>query len=218
MIRRLLEVYPDLDPDQIRLTKDQLTQIIRSASDSAFRMAKSVSLVCDGNECPYRNMCLYYKVGIAPVGEPCMEEVVLIQQTLPQLIRDFQIDLEDSVEHDMVQEYMDAVVTEHRSRKDIALTGQVVESVTTVDPTTGQPYYEKKENPVLAVKERALKRKDRIRKDFIKTREQRARYQVGNPEDESSLAADIRTRMEQSRERHPSEDIQDAEFEDVTDE
>ena len=211
----LLRNLPDEWREKLTLDKKKYALIEAHLSGNATLSLKNrLPMVCEGEDCPYQKVCVYYKAGLAPRGHGCPEEKIIIEQIVPQLIKDLDVDLEKIIELDMISEYTDAVLQEVRAQRQIAVEGQVLESVTTVDPRTGIAYYEKKEAPSLLVKERAQRRKAQLRKDFLATREQRAKFHLDVTEDESTAQAKKRKAYERVMERNP-EAFTDASFEDV---
>jgi len=204
-LKLLLENYPEELRDKILIEPDKVRLIERHLDDSrTFGLKQRLPMVCQGPECPFASICVYEKAGIAPVGYGCPEEKIVIDQLVPALVRDLQVDPEDVVELDMIAEYIDAELQEMRAQKELAIRGQIEESVSTVDPATGVAYYEKKESPSLSVKERAQRRKEALRKSFLATREMRRKYKVDEEKDKSKHEAELRKRYEEIIKSNPN--------------
>lgn len=212
-IEQIINSYPEDLRDNLTLTQSQLLQLIRFSQDRVFGMAQTVPLHCKGEECDFADICLYYKLQIAPVDYPCPEEVDLVTRMVPQLIQDLEIDSESYVELNMVQEYVDSIIQEHRAQKYLALTNDIVPRTIAIDPTTALPVYQDDFAPALITKEKALKKKERLRKELVATREARLKFKIAKPEDESKKAADLRRRAEAAIKKDKIEDIEYEEVE-----
>lgn len=189
-------------PDEMKETAsieqekiDKLEKIL-SMNGTAAGLMNRLPMICKNHECPYTAFCALYKAGLAPEGHPCPEEKLIIEKLAERLIHDFSIDPENVVELDMMAEYIDAELQEIRAQKMLALHGEVKETVTQIDAVSGTPYYEEKENVMLNVKERAQRKKEKIRKDFLATRELRKKYKLEQEEDEASRLARLKTKLD----------------------
>lgn len=210
-IRAILKSYPEELRDELSLTGSQILQLMRFTADRTFGMAQTVPLSCKGEDCAFSDICLYYKIGIAPENFPCPEEVEVITHMVPQLIKDLEVDSESYIELNMVQEYVDAIIQEHRAQKYLALSNDIVPRTIAIDQQTGIPIYQDDFAPSIINKEKAQRKKERLRKELVATREGRLKYKITNPEDESTKAADMRKRMEETIAR--DKQIEDAEYE-----
>jgi len=203
-LKVLLDNYPEELRDKIMIEPDKLRLIERHLEDNrTYGLKHRLPMVCKSSDCPFATICIYEKAGIAPEGYGCPEEMIVIDQLVPALVRDLQVDPEDVVELDMIAEYIDAELQELRAQKELAIRGQIEESVTTVDPATGTAYYERKKSPSLSVKERAQRRKEQLRKAFLATREMRRKYRVDEERDKSRHEAELRKRYEELLRRNP---------------
>jgi len=212
-IQSLLDSYPEELRDNLVLTQSQILQLVRFNQDRVFGMANTVPLNCQEEDCDFADICLYHKLKIAPKDHPCPEEVDLVIRMVPQLIKDLKVDPESYIELNMIQEYVDSIIQEHRAQKYLAITNDIVPRTVAIDQQTGVPIYQDDFAPALITKEKALKKKERLRKELVATREGRLRFKITNPEDESKKAADIRRRMEEAIAK---EKIEDADFEDIS--
>jgi len=148
------------------------------------------------------------------MGHPCPEEVEVVRAVVPQLIRDLDVDTESYLEINMVQEYVDALIQEHRAQKYLALDNDMIPRSIGIDQATGIPIWQDDMSPALSNKERAQRKKEKLRKEFVATREMRLKFKVATPEDESQKAAAMRKQMEEAIQRQ----AQEAKFEDIEEE
>ncbi|MGD9697447.1 hypothetical protein [Acinetobacter sp.] len=214
-LSELLRNLPEEFVTSVTLDEKQISMLrAHAANDGTLGLKARLPIVCAGSECPFAKVCVYQKVGLAPVDYGCPEEMIIIEKLVPALVKDLQVDSENLVELDMIMEYVDAELQEIRAQKELAVRGQIEESVSTVDPASGTAYYERKESPSLNVKERAQRRKAQLRKDFLATREQRARYKLDKVEDESTRQAEKRKQYENLIKNNP-ERFTDVPFDEV---
>jgi hypothetical protein len=203
-LKHIVENFPEELRDTIKLTPDQVLLLMRHASEgNAYGLQNKLPLICRGDQCPYAEICVYQRMGIAPVGFGCPDEKIVIDQMVTSLVRELQVDPENAVELDMIADYIDAALQEMRAQKELAIRGQTQEVVVQIDPATGQTFTETRESAILNVKERAQRRKDSIRKSFLATREMRARYKVSEDEDRSRREAELRAKYQELAAKDP---------------
>ena len=210
-IKSILESFPEELRNDLTLTGSQVLQLMRFTADRTFGMAQTVPINCQASNCDFSEICLYNKIGIATETCTCPKEGEVITRMVPQLIKDLEVDSENYLELNMVQEYVDAIIQEHRSQKYLAISNDIVPRTIAIDQTTGLPIYQDDSAPSLLNKEKAQRKKERLRKELVATREGRLKYKITNPEDESTKAADMRKRMEETLARN--KEIEDAEYE-----
>ena len=164
-------------------------------------------MVCQNDECPFASICSFHKMGIAPKGERCPEEILYLDAMVPQLITDMGVDLENYLEINMVQEYAATLLDERRARNMIAMEGDVKEVATSVVQATGTVLYQEQVTPYVDIKEKASRRLSLIRKELLATREQRAKYKLADDSDPSTRAADMREKFELLKSREDTNKI-----------
>jgi len=216
-VQLILDNMPEELRETIKVTPAQLKMLeAHAAGNSALGLKNRIPIKCEGSKCPYASVCMYYNMGLAPVGHGCVEEKVVIDQLVTTLIRDFNVDPENIVELTMIEEYIDAEIQEIRAQRELAINQLIVESVSNVDPITGTIFYEKKENPAVAVKERAKRLKAQLRKDFLATREIRKKYNIDKSRDESKEQSEKLKRYQQIVEQNKAR-IEEATFTEIGD-
>tara|TARA_B100000131_G_C18116427_1_gene611454 strand:- start:1943 stop:2761 length:819 start_codon:yes stop_codon:yes gene_type:complete len=195
-ISKILSAYPDKMRDKLELSREQVETLIKNAQISTFGVNNTLPMVCQNDECPFSSICSFYKMGIAPKGERCPEEILYLDAMVPQLITDMGVDLENYLEINMVQEYAATLLDERRARNMIAMEGDVKEVATSVVQATGTVLYQEQITPYVDIKEKASKRLSLIRKELLATREQRAKYKLSDDSDPSTRAAEMREKFE----------------------
>lgn len=200
-IKRILQAFPDEIRDNLELSKDQVARLLKHSKISTFGVNNTIPLICKRSECPFASICVFEKMGIAPEGERCPEEIMYLDSMIPQLIADFGVDMENYLEVSMVQEYASALLDKRRADKMIALEGDVKEVAASVVQATGTVIYNEQSTPYVDIKEKASKKLAAIRKELLATREQRAKYKLQDTADPSTRAADIKRKFLEIQER-----------------
>ena len=204
-IQKILSAYPDNVRDSLELSRAQVETLIKNAQISTFGVNNTLPLVCQAEECPFATICSFHKMGIAPKGERCPDEILYLDAMVPQLISDMGVDLENYLEINMVQEYAATLLDERRARNMIALEGDVKEVATSVVQATGTVLYQEQLTPYVDIKDKASRRLSLIRKELLATREQRAKYKLTDERDPSTRAAEMREKFELLQERTSKE-------------
>ena len=195
-IESILSAYPDDKQDSIELSRVQVETLIQNAKTSTFGVKNTLPLVCQDDECPFATICTFHKMGIAPKGERCPDEILYLEAMVPQLIKDMGVDMENYLEVNMVQEYAATLLDERRARNMIALEGDVKEVAHAVVQSTGTVLYQEQLTPYVDIKDKASRRLSIIRKELLATREQRAKYKLTDDSDPSTRAAEMREKFE----------------------
>jgi len=208
-IRRILQAFPDEIKDSIQLSKDQVARLLKHSKISTFGVNNTLPLICKQAECPFASICIFEKMGIAPLGERCPEEIMYLDSMIPQLIADFGVDMENYLELSMVQEYSSALLDKRRADKMIALEGDVKEVATSVVQATGTVLYSEQATPYVEIKDKSAKKLAAIRKELLATREQRAKYKLSDTTDPSTRASDIKKKFLAIQERDKEQSLLD---------
>ena len=97
-IETILNAFPEEKRDGIELSRSQVETLIKNARISTFGVNNTLPLVCQDDECPFATICTFHKMGIAPKGERCPDEILYLEAMVPQLIKDMGVDMEN---HDL---------------------------------------------------------------------------------------------------------------------
>jgi len=194
-LNMILSAYPEDKREEISLSKKQVIDLLKHSKVSTFGVNNTLPMLCQGEECPHSQTCFFHKANIAPVGERCPDEIMFLNQMIPQLLIDMHVDIENFLEVSMVQEYAAALLDQRRAQNRIALEGDVKDVPTTVVQSTGTILYAEQETPFVVIKERAGKRLAQIRRELLATREQRAKYKLNDTKDPSTRAAELKEKF-----------------------
>ncbi len=222
-ITKILNAYPDDKKNDIELTRSQVEEILKNTKISTFGVNNTLPMICKNHECHHKTMCTFYKLGIAPEGSPCPDEIMYLDSMVPQLITDMHVDMENYLEVSMVQEYAAALLDKRRAERMIAQEGDVKEVPVSVVQQTGTVIYSEQISPYAEIKEKAAKKLSTLRKELLATREQRARYKLTDDRDASTRSAELRERFEVIRQREEEnkkmekQNLDDAFKEDIDD-
>jgi|TARA_B100002003_G_C14126307_1_gene541707 hypothetical protein len=195
-LQHILSAFPEEKRDDIVLTRHQVEKLLKHLKVSTFGVSNTLPMVCRNNDCPVAELCIFYKMGIAPEGERCPEEIMYMEQILPQFIKDMGVDMENYLEVSMVQEYVSSLLDKRRAERMIAIEGDVKEVATTVIQATGTVIYNEQATPYTEIKEKAARRLQQLRRELLATREQRAKYKLADEGDPSTRAAEMRAKFE----------------------
>jgi len=203
-INKILQAYPDDKKDDIELTRSQVEEIIKNTKISTFGVNNTLPMICKNDECQFKSMCTFYKMGIAPEESPCPDEIMYLDSMVPQLIKDMHVDMENYLEISMVQEYAASLLDKRRAERMIAQEGDVKEVPVSVVQQTGTVIYSEQITPYMEIKDKAARKLSILRKELLATREQRAKYKLTDDRDASTKAADLKQRFEVIKQREDS--------------
>lgn len=195
-VRNLLDKLPPEIKDKYQLTKAQVKKLeiqLRSMRHGA--LSKSV-LICKGDECPMKHDCILHEQNMAPVGNPCPYELVFIEMMQEQLVQELKIGENNTMELLQLADFIMAELMDMRAMNEIAKSGIVTDQPAAVDPRTGETIYRQEESPAFKISEALKRRKDRIRQQFLATRESQAKYLNKKPDTPDSASADLLEKFE----------------------
>ncbi len=193
---------------EIKLTQDEAKAVLM-AMDQKFYLGDHASLpmVCLGPKCMMRENCPLQAIGKAPVGQMCPIEMALMSTWKAQYESSLGADWNDKVERQAVMDLVEADILSARANSIIAVEGFIMENAIGVSEETGEAIMRKEKHVALDVKDMVHKRKERLLKSLVMTREMKKKLGIGGG-DPSRKEADILERARKSRER---ERVQNAE-------
>jgi nucleoside diphosphate kinase len=125
----------------------------------------------DNGICESYRVCPFYRQGIAPVGDFCPLEMLVVKRTTEDLIKELEINIyEDVTDAILVGEIVTFTLLEQRAVRGLACTS--LGFSTYCDTKFGRDYMREKSYYLDVIKEMQLT-KDRLRKSLVATREEK---------------------------------------------
>lgn len=180
-----------LDPAQLQGLEDELEDVIDG-------LHLTLPMKCEAAECPFASRCPLYKRRIAPKGELCPIEQMVIEHSAEMLRQTLGIDPQNYVEMSMVRDYIEAEVLDRRASNYLSLNNYFDLQAVGVD-REGNAIVRKEEGIDVQIKLKFQKRKDDLRRMFMATREVKAKYKLSENLDASKLLAIIRGSIEEKK-------------------
>jgi len=124
----LLSMYPEEAMHKLIKNKDKLQKISTMFDSGITAVSTSVMLMrCSSDDCPYRLSCPLLKAELEPEGYTCPIEKKLSNELEISLVRDLNIDTQDTVEMELLFDFIDAKLLDMRTSGMISNTGLVQE-------------------------------------------------------------------------------------------
>jgi hypothetical protein len=177
-------------PSSVKLPDADLKEVIHDLEALQTGAISRLPLRCTGPECRYAKDCPLQKKNVAPIGEACPIEQLLINTWVTEFISTLNIDSEDSIELSMLYDLVEAELLDMRTSQDLAIKDYIEEQAVGVD-SQGRIVYRKEKAIALEVKEIAKKMKSNIRQQFLATREMKAKYRKEDDVDPSTFASTL---------------------------
>lgn len=112
----LLSMYPEEALDTLIRNKDKLYKIARMFDSGITSVTSSIMLMkCNAEACPYKLSCPLLKNGIAPHGYACPVEKKICNELELTLGKDLNIDPQDTVEMELLYDFIDAKLLDMRT-------------------------------------------------------------------------------------------------------
>lgn len=173
---------PDWTPE-----KRTRVAFLTSASRTKTAIYTSIPMECQGSKCPFANTCGLLKEDLAPIGYPCPYEMGMVKTFMADYIEDLDIDVENSIELCQVRDIVDIEVQYLRKTKALAKEYFIQENVVGVDGN-GDPIFSKQLHLGIELEDKLAKRKAVILKQFLATRESKAKAGLGTLEQAVTMA------------------------------
>lgn len=141
-------------------------------------MFASIPLNCKASKCPFAKICPLQQKGQAPKGKPCPYEQAQVQAMTMQLINELAVDPDNLIEVSMVRTLVDQEIQYMRASNMLSMEDMIQDAVIGVSDR-GEPIMKKELHLAVDLQDRILKRKDSLRKQFVATREAKAKHAAG---------------------------------------
>ena len=198
-VQNLLSLYPEEVRNSLTASKYDVERLKDILNNIAVDM--NVPMICKGHKCPQAAVCPLSELA-APIGRPCPIERIILRKDMEDYKDALDIDELNRIEMDRIRELSEADVIDRRASADIATNGYAQLNIVGVTED-GKPVYKREKSVAIDIKGFYKKKKDTIIREFLATRESKAKAGFKNHLDPSRYAADL---LKKGR-------ITDAEFE-----
>jgi hypothetical protein len=192
-----LDDYSDLE-----LTSEQARRIHNHLQKMTTGSTAMVPIFCGGKICPFKDRCVFYKMGKAPLGKQCPEEVELIKYWVVTYVEEFDVDPQNFTEVAYANELAEIMIFERRLNMNIARAENaelVINNTLGVD-REGNPIVQKQISPFIDLKNKLAVRRSNIIKLMVGDRQEKykkeAALKVKVDSDPSARMSAMRTQLE----------------------
>lgn len=193
----------DLDDySDISFTKDEAVRINNHLSKLSTGSTAMVPLYCSGDRCPFRNNCVFYQMGKAPVGKKCLLETNMLKQYILEYIEDYEVDIENFTEVGFCRELAEIEIYLWRLNNNLAKpeNAELILDQPMGTDREGNPILQKQVSPFFDMKEKLQARKAKIIKLMVGDRQERYKKEAAlkqkEDKDTSSQQADMRRQLD----------------------
>jgi hypothetical protein len=177
----LIAIYPEDQLDKVIANKDKLNKIISSFTNVARGgTISAIVMVCKVMTCPYRDICVLLKNGIAPEGGSCPIEKKMVMEIENETIEFLGIDRNNPIEIELLWDLIDSKILDLRASA-LMRSGELTNNMVTRDKDFESSKIELK--PELLAKIELKKLKHSIIDAFVASRRAKKKYganQTGN--------------------------------------
>lgn len=158
---------------------------------------------CGGDLCPFKQGCVFWQMGKAPVGLKCLVEVQLIKQKMIDYMTEYDVDPTNATEVAYVNELVELEIYDNRLSMNLAKADNVelvMDQMLGLD-RDGDVMSQRSISPFLDAKERIGNRKSKIHKMMVADRESQYKKQAALKEkdtgDASVKQADMKRKLDE---------------------
>jgi len=189
-VTALLSMYPEEAFDKLIKNKDKLKKIAKMFEDGMSTVSATVMIMkCNELNCPYKMSCPLLKAGIAPEGYACPIEKKLSNELEITLTNALDIDPQDTVEMELLFDFIDAKLLDMRTSGMLA-EGSLVQEIT--KEGRGGATMSRDVAPEFTIKMDLKSLKAKLLNEFMATRLAKKRYGINGS---SSMEDIIRSAM-----------------------
>jgi hypothetical protein len=176
-ISPLLAMYPEEALGKLIENKDKLRKIaLMFNSDIMSVTSTAIVMKCNVLTCPYKTSCPLYKNDIAPEGYTCPIEKKISSELQISLIRTLDIDTQDTVEMEMLFDFIEAKLLDLRTSGMLGETS-LVQTITKEGGRSGS-IMSKDVSPEFTIKMDLKSLKTKILNEFMATRLSKKKYGI----------------------------------------
>jgi len=172
----LLAMYPEEAMDKLIKHKDKLSKLAAIFDSGIANVSSAVMLMkCNIDTCPYKLSCPLLKNDLAPEGYTCPIEKKLSSELEITLCRDLDIDSQDTVEMELLYDFIDAKILDMRTSGMLAQSS-LVQEIT--KEGRGGSVISKDIAPEFSIKMDLKGLKQKLLNEFMATRLAKKRYGI----------------------------------------
>jgi hypothetical protein len=213
----LLRLLSKLDPEQLKsreITEADANRLARQLCNLKHGVLANTPMLCAGADCPQKDECSLFALGIHPLGDPCPWETLIVENLTGSMIKELVIDPNNASEMSILSDLIQAEIMDMRATHQIAKVGLTQEQPIAVD-NRGNVIYKEEEAVVFQIQEKLKNRKDKLRRRLLVDRESKAKTKVTNP---TTLADTLSALVTRLQSKATEADIaKDANYEEVDD-
>lgn len=172
----LLSFYPEEAMNKLVKNKEKLLKISKLFENGLANVTTSVILMrCNPNICPYKLVCPLLKAGLEPEGHYCPIEKKISNELEITLTQTLDIDTQDTVEMELLYDFIDAKLLDLRTSGMIA-EGSLVQEISK-DGRNGT-VMSKDVAPEFTIKMDLKALKSKLLNEFMATRLSKKKYGI----------------------------------------
>ena len=198
---RFLEHNLD-DYSDIEFTPEQAQRVHNHLLKMSTGAAAMTPMYCGGEICPFKDRCVLFEMGKAPLGKQCLIELELMRQWTIDFMEEFDVEPSVATEVCYANELAELAILERWVNMNLARATNaelVIDQIVGVD-RDGDPIIQKQISPFMEIKEKISNRRSKIIKLMVGDRQEKykmeAALKMKIEDDPSSKMSSMRTKIE----------------------
>lgn len=176
-IQALLAVYPEEQTAKLLKNKDKLNKIVKAFDNVSISRSQASMVITCREDCPYKEICILRKEGLAPFGHLCAVEKKIVAQLEFDVIQSLGIETDNPIEMELLWDLIDMKLLDMRASAALK-DGKLVQKV---EAKIGQNIMSKDElSPLIDAKLDLKRLKHSIIDAFVATRRAKKKYGTNN--------------------------------------
>lgn len=193
-----------------KLNDAELKRLKHSLKNNFLMPNSNIPMICQGNKCVLKALCPLIDLKKFPLGKKCPLELLLANKWKEEYVTSLKADWNDKVDRTLISELIEIDIMSARANTILSDEGFIMDNPVGVNEQTGAPIMRKEIHVAMSLKELLYKRRSKLLKEMIATREAKAKFMKDMVGDPSEYAAKLRAKAAAIQENRNNMTVIDA--------
>jgi hypothetical protein len=177
-----------------KLNDAELSRLKNSLNHDFLAPNATIPMICQGAKCILKKVCPLIGMNKFPLGKKCPLELLLANKWKDEYVDSLKADWNDKVDRMLISELIEIDIMSARANTILSDEGFIMDNPVGVNEQTGAPVMRKEIHVAMSLKELLYKRRSKLLKEMIATREAKAKFMKDMVGDPSEYAAKLRAK------------------------
>ena len=209
-INELIQYCDDEFAENFKLSPAEIVRLKKTINKNFVEPNATIPMICHGSKCVLNKVCPLVELKQFPLGKKCPLELYLANKWKEEYISSLKADWNDKVDRMLISELIEIDIMGARANTLLSDEGFIMDNPIGINEQTGTPITRKEIHVAMDFKELLYKRRSKLLKEMIATREAKAKFMKDMAGDPSEYAANLRRKAAEIQENRQKTTIIDA--------